>query len=403
MKHKILIISAYFYPEQFKSTDIALNLKKNGADVTVLTGLPNYPEGKIYKNYSNFKDVGIRDFKDIKIFRVPTFPRGRKALNLGINYLSMLFFYGFFSLFYLRFKNFNKIIFIGFSPGLLAYVNIFFKNIFTDSPSSTLWLQDFWPDDLVSTGFFKSKSIFVKSNRWLMKYIYSSYTELAATSYGMASELRNRTNRKVKCIFNPIEEELFVKMNEAPLKKKFNEGKIKIMFAGNVSGNQNIDSILEAFNNEKVRKRSEIHFFTHGARQIENVKKMSDLYPSSIIFRGSLDIKDLYKESRCFDFGIVSLSDYTNLKDILPSRVQTMLSMGLPLISFGTPELAKIVLENKNGIIIDGYDHKSLEDSIIIASNFDNNQKLQFSRNSIELSKKIFSPNFIAYQFLEDL
>ena len=235
-----------------------------------------------------------------------------------------------------------------------------------------------------------------------MKYIYSSYTQLAATSHGMASELKNRTNRKVKCIFNPIEEELFIKMNEAPLKKKFNERKIKIMFAGNVSGNQNIDCILEAFSNEKVRKRSEIHFFTHGARKIENVKKMSNLYPSSIIFRGSLDIQDLYKESKYFDFGIVSLSDFANLKNILPSRVQTMLSMGLPLISFGTPELAKIVLENENGITIDGCDHKSLEDAILIASNFDNNQKLKFSLNSIELSKKTFSPNFIANQFLED-
>ena len=79
-----------------------------------------------------------------------------------------------------------------------------------------------------------------------------------------------------------------------------------------------------------------------------------------------------------------------------------MLSMGLPLISFGTPELAKIVLENENGITIDGCDHKSLEDAILIASNFDNNQKLKFSLNSIELSKKTFSPNFIANQFLED-
>lgn len=403
MKNKILIISAYFYPEQFKSTDIALNLKKKGADVTVLTGLPNYPQGKIYKNYSNFKDFGNRSYKGIKIFRVPTFPRGEKALNLGINYLTMLFFYGFFSLFYLRFKNFNKIIFIGFSPGLLAYVNIFFKNIFTNSPPSILWLQDFWPDDLVSTGFFKSNSIFVKFNHWLMKYIYSSYTQLAATSDGMADELRNRTNRKVRCIFNPIEEELFVKMNEAPLTKNFNEGKIKIMFAGNISGNQNIDCILEAYRNENVRQRSEIHFFSHGARKIENVRKMSEIYPSSIFLRGNLNIQDLYKESRYFDFGIVSLSDYENLKNILPSRVQTMLSMGLPLISFGTPELEKLILENQNGIIIYGCDHKSLEDSIISASNIENNQKIQFSINSIELSKKIFSPSSIAHQFLEDL
>ena len=60
-----------------------------------------------------------------------------------------------------------------------------------------------------------------------MKYIYSSYSQLAATSDGMADELRNRTNRKVRYIFNPIEEELFVKMNEAPLTKNFNEGKNK--------------------------------------------------------------------------------------------------------------------------------------------------------------------------------
>ena len=67
-----------------------------------------------------------------------------------------------------------------------------------------------------------------------------------------------------------------------------------------------------------------------------------------------------------------------------------MLSMGLPLISFGTPELEKLILENQNGIIIYGCDHKSLEDSIISASNIENNQKIQFSINSIELSKKIF-------------
>ena len=78
-----------------------------------------------------------------------------------------------------------------------------------------------------------------------------------------------------------------------------------------------------------------------------------------------------------------------------------MLSMGLPLISFGTPELEKLILENQNGIIIYGCD-QSLEDSIISASNIENNQKIQFSINSIELSKKIFSSS-IAHQFLEDL
>ena len=48
---RILIVTQYFYPENFKSNDLAFELQKRNHSVTVLTGIPNYPEGKIYKNY----------------------------------------------------------------------------------------------------------------------------------------------------------------------------------------------------------------------------------------------------------------------------------------------------------------------------------------------------------------
>ncbi|WGU68938.1 hypothetical protein QIU19_03255 [Capnocytophaga canimorsus] len=51
---KVLIVTQYYYPENFKSTDLSFELQKRGYDVTVLTGLPNYPEGKIYKGYGFF-------------------------------------------------------------------------------------------------------------------------------------------------------------------------------------------------------------------------------------------------------------------------------------------------------------------------------------------------------------
>lgn len=66
---KILIVTQYFYPENFKSNDLAFELKKRGHDVTVLTGIPNYPEGKIYEGYGYFKKNAIyqqcQDYKNI--------------------------------------------------------------------------------------------------------------------------------------------------------------------------------------------------------------------------------------------------------------------------------------------------------------------------------------------------
>ena len=58
---KVLIVSQYFYPENFKVNDIAFDFKKKGYDVTVLTGKPNYPSGKFAEGYSFFKKKIRRD------------------------------------------------------------------------------------------------------------------------------------------------------------------------------------------------------------------------------------------------------------------------------------------------------------------------------------------------------
>ena len=53
---RILIITQYFWPENFKINSLVLELNNNGHDVTVLTGLPNYPTGKISSGYSFWKN-----------------------------------------------------------------------------------------------------------------------------------------------------------------------------------------------------------------------------------------------------------------------------------------------------------------------------------------------------------
>ena len=68
---KILIISHHFWPESFLINDIALKFKKLNKKVMVITGLPNYPGGKIFKKYNKIRSIKNENFRGIKIIRVP--------------------------------------------------------------------------------------------------------------------------------------------------------------------------------------------------------------------------------------------------------------------------------------------------------------------------------------------
>ena len=89
MKKHILVISQYFYPEQFRINDISTEWIKRGYQVTVLTGIPNYPQGKYYKDYGLFKNRR-EVFNGMTIIRIPLIPRGKNVIMLVLNYLSFV-------------------------------------------------------------------------------------------------------------------------------------------------------------------------------------------------------------------------------------------------------------------------------------------------------------------------
>ena len=90
IKKKILVISHNFWPENFQINDVIIGLS-NFYNITVLTGKPNYPEGKIYKKYNYFFVEHELLKKKIEIDRVPIFPRGNGSNIMKIlNYLSFI-------------------------------------------------------------------------------------------------------------------------------------------------------------------------------------------------------------------------------------------------------------------------------------------------------------------------
>ena len=87
----ILIVSQYFWPENFRINDLALGVKAKGHNVTVLTGIPNYPEGRFFAGYG-FMRKRVEDYQGVKVLRVPLLPRGKsKGWQLALNYFSFAF------------------------------------------------------------------------------------------------------------------------------------------------------------------------------------------------------------------------------------------------------------------------------------------------------------------------
>jgi len=101
---KILIVAQYFWPESFRINDLAVGLNEKGHQVTVLTGIPNYPDGHFFQGYGFFKNVR-QDYHGVKVMRSPLVPRGKGGgFPLALNYLSFAFFCESFSPFFLPWK-----------------------------------------------------------------------------------------------------------------------------------------------------------------------------------------------------------------------------------------------------------------------------------------------------------
>ena len=158
-KQKILFICQNFWPENFRSTDVVNNLVNSGYNVEVLTSNPNYPEGKIYKNFKWYNFKSERYKNKFLVHRVPTFPRGKSNyLYIFFNYLAFIIFGIIFGYAKLKNKKFDYILVFASSPIFQAYVGIVLK-FFIGKTKLVTWVQDLWPENLIALKILNKKFI----------------------------------------------------------------------------------------------------------------------------------------------------------------------------------------------------------------------------------------------------
>ncbi|MCI5749851.1 glycosyltransferase family 4 protein [Clostridium perfringens] len=390
---KILVVTQYFWPEEFRINDICKGLKEAGHDVEVLTGLPNYPEGKIYKGYSWFKK-GVKEYNGIKIMRVPMIPRGKNSsMMLALNYVSFMVNASLKALTLIG-KKYDRVFVFQVSPITSAVPAIILSKL--KKIPSYIYIQDLWPETFYSIINIKNKKIRSKMKNICNK-IYNSFDKLLIASKGYEDILLKEGFKKEKFEYFPQWAEDFYSESL----KKVSENRIfTVTFAGNIGKAQSVKTIIEAANLAKENKNIKWQIIGDGS-EFENIKYLVKKYSleNTVDLLGRKPAKDMPKYFSSSDGLIVTLKNEEILKVTLPAKVQSYMAAGKPIIAAISGEGSRTIKESKSGLVGEAEDYKALYENVIKLYDMNENERIRIGNNG----KEFFKENFTRDKLLNQL
>ena len=386
---RILIISQYFYPENFRINDLCIGLKEQGHTLSVLTSKPNYPNGKFFNGY-NFFNKTKELYKGIEIYRSPIIPRGNgSGFRLFINYTSFVFF-GIIRALFIN-KKFDRVFVYAPSPITVGFVGIFASLKFR--AKSYIWVHDLWPESVKDAGGINNKFI-LKLVDLMTRSIYFFYDTILVQSPYFKDYLVKQNVEKEKIIYYPYYAENFYKIvkpkNE--IKSLFGEG-INIVFAGNIGVAQSFDTIIDA---AKILKKvlPNFKFIIIGdGRDRDRVEKKIDknFLKENFNFLGSYPPNKMSDFFVCADALLVSLRDTKIFSLTIPGKLQSYLACGRPIIGSINGIGSKIIKDSNSGFSSSAEDSKGLANSIIKLSNLSYNERKILGLNARKYFEKEFA------------
>ena len=390
---KILIISQYFYPENFKINDVAISLIKNGHEIEVLTGIPNYPHGNFYdgfKFWSNNDDF----YKGIKVHRAKQIPRKKGGkLRLSLNYLSFVFF-GFFKLMTIN-SRFDRILTFAPSPitvGILGCIaSIKYK------AKTLLWVQDLWPESVRVAGGVKN-TYALKILDYLTRKIYKFTDFILIQSEFFKQYLVDQDVNPSKIYYLPNYAENFYKPLDSDkiIRNSFGNG-FSLLFAGNIGEAQNLKVLADAARILKDQTYN-VKFIIIGEGRFKNDLKfyinkldIEDLFT----FLGYIDPSQIAKYFASADSLYISLKSADIFSLTIPSKLQTYMVCARPIIGSIDGVTAKIINDSNCGFTSNPGDHKSLAKNIVKMIELSNEERVRMSNNASDYYIKNFDKKII--------
>ena len=355
---KILLVTQYFYPEVFKSNDLAFELVKRGHQVDALVGIPNYPEGKYFKGYGIFKKRH-EVVNGVNVYRVFQTPRGKGGWRLPMNYLTFVFFGCLRVLFHFAWKKkYDCIIGHEPSPIFQAYPALLLRKL--HKIPFYYWIMDLWPDAMKSGGGVKNHKL-LNYVDGLVKGIYRQTDKILITSKRFRESIAAKGDFADKIIYFPNWSDDILQMDDNYKIPQLPDG-FKIMIAGNLGKSQNLEAVTEVILGLKDIPEVKWVFVGGGSRRewLESFIKENGLEDRAVCL-GQYPFKAMPAFYKQADAMLVTLrSGFPHLDAVVPARLQSYMSAGRPVLAMIGCGGADIIEESQCGYAVPAGDSKAL-------------------------------------------
>lgn len=353
---KILVVCQYYYPEQFRINDICEQLVQDGHSVTVLTGLPNYPMGKILNEYrrGRKRKETINGVKVLRCFEI-----GRKSgvVGMALNYASYMLSASVKALF-LK-KDFDIIFVYQLSPVFMVLPGVVLKK--RSSKPLYLYCCDIWPESLKN--YISDENSFIyKAVGKFSSYLYSQCDAIAVTSKPFIEYFNKSHSIPIERItYNPQHaEDIYLGMDFSS-----EDDVSDFVFMGNIGIAQDIDCILDAVEKIKDIPKFKVHFVGDGSyleTSKESVRQKG--LDEIVVFHGRHPFEKMPDFYRLADACLLTLKDDNLVGLTMPSKLQGYMAAGKTVIGAINGAAQEVISESKCGVCVNASDSDALAEAM---------------------------------------
>lgn len=360
---KILIVSQYYYPEQFQINEIAPELVKRGHDVTVLCGVPNYPKGVVYNGYATknerlqaeaeyFRQTGV------KVMHCNQIPRGHNPLQLILNYISFVHNSRAVVQKMVAHERAKYDIVLGYqlSPITSMYAALEYKKL-TGVPV-VYYTLDLWPVSAQSQ-IHNTKNPLYRLVARMSRQLYAGADKILVTSRPFIDYLHDVNNisfdRMAYLPQHAGEEMLDMDLNAEE------NGIADFMFAGNIGAGQRIDVIIAAARILGPRPDYKIHIVGDGSKRKElEAEVIAEDLQDNVIFYGNqkrTNMPSFYKKA---DALLITLRENNEVGNTMPGKMQMYMTTGKPVLGAINGAANEVINESRCGSCVKAGDAEGL-------------------------------------------
>lgn len=380
---KALIVSHYYHPEigaaASRITFMAEGLRQEGADVDVLTCLPNYPKGRIFEGYRGCFSKR-ENINGVNVFMCWSFASvSKSALVRMLCMLSFSITLWFFAFKRKLIKSYDVVIIqsppilVGFSA-LLLFKKLYRRKVILN-------VSDLWPTSAIELGAMREHSLSHRFLLWVERYLYKHVDAIQGQSNEILRHVKEFVPTKPLFLYRNLQHASDVQLSNTKQRRP-----LKIVYAGLLGVAQDILGLVKAINFKELGAEFQIYGAGNQAQQIETYTLMND---TGAYYNGMLSKSDVKKILPQYHVSIVPL--LVRIQGAVPSKIFDLISLGIPVLFCGGGEGADIVEEYHLGLTSQPGNIEQLKQHIREFAQMDDDTYMKYRENCMKASDEVFS------------